>query len=486
MSPNNITIEELSRKYDQVIQEIKQLKSENKQLKNENRKLVQENIKLREYIRHLESKVEKQNKIIEKQNKIIQKLQKKLRKYKNENTPSGSLPPYLKDELYKMTKEDKKPKSNSDERRMNIRNKREYDRVEEHELKVCPFCGGPLKKRQKTRKRIIIHLEMPKSESVLHESPVYFCKKCNKEVEPIISDALPNSKYDLNTHLFILMLSVLGLTQRKISEMLILFGINMPSSSVNNAIHRVERYLGKKKYNELKEELKKSVSTCTDETSWRHKGKTFWTWVVTNAKSVFYKIEKSRGTTVAKKIPTGKIITCDGYRPYDSLNKPIQRCWAHMLRKARNPDYFNEEWEIEQYKAFVEGLVEIYKDAKRVKERSKEIKKKFEERFRKYLLMPRKEEKNLRRLINYIVRYEGDWFTFLEYEDVEPTNNRAERMLRPLVIKRKISQHTWSKQGREGLAVVYSLYETAKLRNENFIDMIRNEIKDNILEKEKS
>ena len=84
------------------------------------------------------------------------------------------------------------------------------------------------------------------------------------------------------------------------------------------------------------------------------------------------------------------------------------------------------------------------------------------------------------------VTYEGEWFTFLERGGVDPTNNRTERALRPIVIRRKISQHSWSVQGMKGLAVMQSLYETCKLREENFIDLIRSEVEANINERGKS
>ena len=45
---------------------------------------------------------------------------------------------------------------------------------------------------------------------------------------------------------------------------------------------------------------------------------------------------------------------------------------------------------------------------------------------------------------------------------------------------RKISQHNWSLEGMKGLAVMQSLYETCKLRNENFMDLVKNEVEANI------
>jgi transposase-like protein len=368
-----------------------------------------------EYIKKLEEKVkllERRVKLLEKRCgsllKILESYRKELRKYKNENTPSGSLPPYLKDELNNLAKieENRKSKAKSKSNNTNVRNSRlGYSKKEVHRMKLCPYCHNPVIERKTKRKRIVIHLELQKAEPVLHEIHTYYCEHCNKVVEPMIPNTLPKSKYDLNIHLFIITLSILGLSQRKIAEVFRLFDIEMTSSSVNNVIHRVENYLGRSKYNELRKEIEKSISVHMDERGWRHKGKTFWIWVATTAKSVFYTIDKSRGASTAKKLPAGKILVSDGHKAYDKLNKPIQRCWAHLLRKLRNPDYFREEWEVDQYKESAEGLLEIFIDAKNTKERSKEIRRMFEKRLREFLLKPRKEERNLRAIINYISNF---------------------------------------------------------------------------------
>lgn len=68
------------------------------------------------------------------------------------------------------------------------------------------------------------------------------------------------------------------------------------------------------------------------------------------------------------------------------------------------------------------------------------------EAFRKRLLGP--EEKLL--------------FTCFNRRDVPPTNNQAERSLRPLVIMRKVVQGTRSDQGLENHSVLRSLFETAR------------------------
>jgi transposase len=53
-------------------------------------------------------------------------------------------------------------------------------------------------------------------------------------------------------------------------------------------------------------------------------------------------------------------------------------------------------------------------------------------------------------------------FTCFRRPHVPPTNNQAERSLRPLVIMRKIIQGTRSEKGLENHSVLRSLFETAR------------------------
>ena len=56
----------------------------------------------------------------------------------------------------------------------------------------------------------------------------------------------------------------------------------------------------------------------------------------------------------------------------------------------------------------------------------------------------------------------GRVFLFLEKPEVEPTNNRAERALRPAVIARKVSHCSKTERGAEAYAAFHSVLQTAK------------------------
>ena len=53
--------------------------------------------------------------------------------------------------------------------------------------------------------------------------------------------------------------------------------------------------------------------------------------------------------------------------------------------------------------------------------------------------------------------------------EVEPTNNRAERALRPSVIYRKVSGGTRSSSGTKAYDRLFSIFYTQKLRKGSFI-----------------
>ena len=61
-------------------------------------------------------------------------------------------------------------------------------------------------------------------------------------------------------------------------------------------------------------------------------------------------------------------------------------------------------------------------------------------------------------------KHTDELFTFLDYPDVTFDNNLAERMIRPAVILRKISQSNRSEKGAAVQAVLMSVYRTLKLR----------------------
>lgn len=449
---------------------VARLEEENRMLKS---KLSEFN-KIKEELRLANQKV----KILE---EAFEKLRKELRKYHNENTPSGAFAPYMKPTI-EIKRETTEETENDKKKKNNIRNSRpkKIDRTEHLEIKNCPHCGKKLKKKKtKPITRIIIKFGMPNIETVECIRSRYYCDNCEEEVLPPIPDALPKSKFDLTTSVLISVLFIgMNITQGKIAELLSFFGLNISKATVCNILRRLKEYLGDE-YAELELRVLKAKSKCKDETSWPHNGKLNWAWVATTAKDVCYWIEEKRNYKTARKLfkDDKGISTADGYKAYDVEGKQIQRDWAHLFRLARNPEHwFTSEEEIGDYKKLVSELGSLYHSAKQDKatgKLSKELREQYEKRLFELLASVKNPGKNANKLINYIMHYNLDWFTFLEHKEVKPTSNDAERALRHVVIKRKNSQQTRSDESRESYAMQMSLYMTSKLRDQNYMENLR-------------
>lgn len=63
-------------------------------------------------------------------------------------------------------------------------------------------------------------------------------------------------------------------------------------------------------------------------------------------------------------------------------------------------------------------------------------------------------------------------WTFVHHEKVEPTNNRAERAVRPAVIKRKLSFGTQSAGGSRFIERMLTVCETLRRQKRSVIDFL--------------
>lgn len=87
-------------------------------------------------------------------------------------------------------------------------------------LKSCPHCGGKVKRRKNPRKRVITTIVPGNAKNTEYEIERAFCENCNKLVEPVVANALPNTPFGLELALYTVFLSMLGITLNKIRQIL--------------------------------------------------------------------------------------------------------------------------------------------------------------------------------------------------------------------------------------------------------------------------
>ncbi len=121
------------------------------------------------------------------------------------------------------------------------------------------------------------------------------------------------------------------------------------------------------------------------------------------------------------------------------------------------------------------------KKDKRENECSKELRQKYDTELLTLLGEKNRRQnkwfgKNALHLKKYILKQQGKWFTFLQYEYVDPTNNRAERDLRHEVLKRKISQQNRSNDHMQSYAMQASLYMISKHCNQQYYQILHDSL----------
>src|SRR3989338_4090281 len=212
----------------------------------------------------------------------------------------------------------------------------------------------------------------------------------------------------------------------------------------------------------LRQKLLKQKNINCDETSHPIHGKNAWLWTFIGETVAYLTVQRSRGKKVVEKIlkKYDGILTSDCWSAYNKLKCRKQKCMAHLKRDMKFLKKKNKTKEAQAYSSKMKAL---FSAALREKKRSPELKAKYENKLCKILDKDYK-DKDCLRFNKRFRRHLSEIFTFLE-EDIEPTNNKAERSIRPWVIKRKNTYGSYSLEGEQAHAVMTSFYQTSQIQN---------------------
>jgi hypothetical protein len=209
-----------------------------------------------------------------------------------------------------------------------------------------------------------------------------------------------------------------------------------------------------------------------DETYWSSDGKRAYFWLHATGPYVHFRFSLSRAGRISRRILgedfTGVLVT-DCYSAYDAQPaRAKQKCLAHLTRTAR-------DW---QKVVPVESMAwRYFTDIQTWVTRGCRAHRRRERLTGRDLAAEtawlRKEQQRLetteaidhdkgRTLQGRLRRYGTEWLTFLDNPRVPPTNNRAEQLLRQLVILRKVTFGHRSLAGAHRTARLMTVKETAK------------------------
>ena len=230
-------------------------------------------------------------------------------------------------------------------------------------------------------------------------------------------------------------------------------------------------------YNKLLNSIEESSYLHLDETSSNNKGNRDWCWVAANKSFTVFKIAASRGQKVLESfLPEyeGNVIS-DRYAAYnifDSSKRQI--CLAHLRRDFKR---FKHSQNIHLAKIgsdllyitdTIFRLYNLHKENKIDQSRYLAIIQKVKKIMLYYLKnVSNTQYLQAQRVTNNILKSFDMIWLFLHDQQIEPTNNLAEREIKYFVKYRKNSFFTWSLRGDRFLERIKSFYATAKIQNAN-------------------
>jgi transposase len=351
------------------------------------------------------------------------------------------------------------------------------DRRVVHALDRCPHCATVLRRGRVVGRRQIIDLPVAAVEVVEHvvlERRCPGCGACCRGALPDLSDqAGAHRRVSWPVAALVAVLRTkLRLPIAQVQWLLAqLWGLRLSVGEVCGLLAEAAR-AARPAYEGLLAEARASPVVHLDETGWREDGRTGWVWTLTTPTVRLFRFSTSRAGTVARALlgPEAEgVLVSDFSTAYDQLDGRHQRCWAHLLRDIH--DLTEQHPADAGLHAWAEGMHAIFTQAVAwtaaagacpVAERER-ARLRFEAAV---LALCRAQPAGAPHaaLCQRVERYHPELFTFVADPAVPPTNNAAERALRPLVVGRKISGGSRSSQGSRTRMILQSVIATWEVR----------------------
>jgi len=418
--------------------------------------------------------------------KRVEKLEienKQLRERLNNNSSNSSLPP-SKD--FKKKKNKKPPSKNKGGGQKGhaghfraLLESKEVDSIVNCKLVDFCACGGEISSKEDFQQHQVHELPEIKLHVTEYRLEKGCCQTCGQNHVASLPTGITWGITGPKLSAFMShMVSKYQLSRRELKEFLkehYNFNISMGTvfnkqKIVNNALEAPT--------SELLTAIKESSNINADETCHYRDGKKQWMWAAVSSTIAFFSVAGSRGKKVLKSLlgDYRYVITSDRYAAYnyfDSDNR--QLCWSHIKRDFIKLSEKEDKVCSRIGKNLLEAetkLFDIWHEFKKSKINRDELIRQCKPiRYRIGELLEQGSYtdpmlKVSRFSRNLLESYTSLW-TFLYIENIEPTNNHAERCIRPAVTWRKKYFGTRSDYGSEFVARTMSVRMTCQLQGKN-------------------
>jgi transposase len=346
----------------------------------------------------------------------------------------------------------------------------------------CPECGGELDRVAEewaTTTDVVVN---PQPRVRGYRVPVCRCRQCGKAVRGIAAGLAPDQAGATAHRLgpgvkaaaHVLHYAV-GIPVRKVPQVLKeLTGISVTQSALTQDALRQAKGGIATQYQQLRASLATAPAVHTDDTGWRVSGQSAFLMGFDSDQATVYQIRsRHRHEEVMEVVPadyTGVLVNDRG-KSYDARELDgvrQQKCLAHLLRNVsevvERKYGMARQFGLKLKVLLREGLALWKMRPSLSPEEYQAGVQKLEQTLTQHLRNRIFRDDDNQRLLNGIggQNDRGHLLRFLFQTGVEPTNNRAERILRPAVIARKVSHCSKNQLGAEAFAAFVSVLQTAR------------------------
>ncbi|MBI5458074.1 IS66 family transposase [Candidatus Kaiserbacteria bacterium] len=339
-----------------------------------------------------------------------------------------------------------------------------------HPVNECSQCHGALNKKS-TRSFFEEDIPLPLHKVVIkHEVEVGYCAACRRQSSGY---PIPSATSVLGERVkkYVCILSIGSrLSHAEIQEHLRdVFGLSVSLGEIGNILQTEADRL-RPEYQALKESVRAQTGTHYDETGWKvqkeEQGKFAWVVAGTDNNDTVFSLGRSRGKGNIEDIGRGKVGISDDYGAYKNVFPAHQLCWAHPQRKLRDVAESGEipEEKREQCKNAYSQFSKLYKDIRQSlgNNISPYLKRKFQTVFAHIAESHTLDPAPLVKIKTALRKNKEKYFTFLNHPGIPVDNNKAERALRHLVLKRRMSFGSKTQRGAETTSVLASVILSLK------------------------
>jgi len=362
----------------------------------------------------------------------------------------------------------------------------EYDRLVLVDVpSKCPHCTGEVRAfptydpQDHLQEDVVDKVH----QVVLFRHAAGRCRECRRWVRQAGPGEILGSRIGPRMRaLAIYLRNQIGISYRKVPQALEeMFGFSFVPASLM-AFEKVLAQMAEPLSDDIAKKIGSSEGAVhADETYWTLNGERAYYWLHATTQYVHFQFDPSRAGEVSRNVLgsdfTGTLVTdCySGYHAHEAGAK--QKCLAHVARRAH-------EWQrltvpgsadhafFEDVKQWVKRGCEFHR-RRGLKELSPEALAAEESWLRAELsrleACPLEHEKALT-LQARLQRHHDEWLVFVADPRVPPTNNLAERKLRPLVVLRKITFGHRTEAGARRMAKIMTVQETAKAHGHKVSD----------------